>query len=57
VAELARSFNRAAERIQGWSRPSAASSPSPRTSCARRSRELRVALEMLSGDAAVRAGA
>jgi signal transduction histidine kinase len=57
VADLARSFNRAAERIQqlveGQRRQLAFASHELRSPLAR----LRVALEMLSGDAAVRAGA
>lgn len=57
VADLARSFNRAAERIQGLveaqRRQLAFASHELRSPLAR----LRVALEMMSGDAAVRAGA
>lgn len=57
VADLARSFNRAAERIQGLvdaqRRQLAFASHELRSPLAR----LRVALEMLGGDVAVRAGA
>ncbi len=57
VAELARSFNRAAERIQGLveaqRRQLAFASHELRSPLAR----LRVALEMMSGEAALRAGA
>ncbi len=57
VADLARSFNRAAERIQGLveaqRRQLAFASHELRSPLAR----LRVALEMMTGDAAVRSGA